>query len=103
MAGLASITTTEKWIGHRSEERKAVIGNITFSGIVGNDGLMSIDGVTANVSKSGACVYTRHKLEEGLTCSCCGKAVGNAARDARIVWSRRVSKQVFVAGILFAE
>ena len=103
MAGLALIATTEKWIGHRSEERKAVIGNIVFSGIVGNHGLLRIDGVTANVSKSGACVYTRQKLEKGLTCSCYGKAIGNTVRDARIVWSRRLGKQVFVSGISFSE
>jgi hypothetical protein len=99
----ASIATAEKWIGHRSEERNAVIGNIVFAGIVERHGLVSIDGVTANVSKSGACVYTRHKLEKGRQFTCYSKAFGNAASNARIVWSRRVSKRVFVAGISLSE
>jgi hypothetical protein len=103
LAGVASVATTEKWIGHRSEERKAVIGNIMFAGFAEKHGLISIGGVTSNISKSGACVYTRHKLEKEHIFTCYGKAFGNAARHAHIVWTRRVSKKVFVSGISFSE
>lgn len=103
LAGTASIATIEKWVGHRSEERSAIIGRIVFAGFLGREGLVSIDGVTANVSKAGACVYTRHKLEKGRKFTCYSKSFGNAARNARIIWSRRISRNVFIAGISLSD
>lgn len=93
----------EKWVGLRSEERKAVIGNVVIKGSSGDGGFMNIEGVTRNVSKSGACIYTSRNLEEGHRVTVCGKAFGNVSRRAKVVWRNRVSKRVFMIGISFTE
>lgn len=103
MPQIATIVAPEKWVGHRSEERKAVIGNVVIKGSSGDGGLMNIEGVTRNMSNTGACIYISRNLEEGHRVMVCGKAFGNISRRAEVVWRNRISRRVFMIGISFTE
>lgn len=100
MAHTVLAETIEEFVGHRAEERTHVVCNTVFTGSERNGGLVNIEGVTMNVSKSGACVYTRRKLERGMQFMVYGKSFGNLPRSASIVWCKRVSNKVFISGIV---
>ncbi|MBI5640132.1 MAG: hypothetical protein HZA17_06900 [Nitrospirae bacterium] len=100
MSQLATAVQTVQRIEQRIEERIPIIGNFLLfreSGL--DDNNINIEGVTSNVSRSGACVVTSRRLRKGIIYTVVGKALGDVPRNARIMWCRKIDKEIFGVGI----
>jgi len=83
----------------RSEKRYPVIKSFVYSDCahLGHSELMTA--MAANVSKSGACLYTEKQYGKGAVLTICSKAFGGVLRDAVVCWSRKVSEGIFKVGV----
>lgn len=98
MAPMTVAMQTDGLVKHRREGRKPLVGNIVLWGSSGDNGV-TIEGITANVSKSGACVYICQEISEGESFTVYGKAIGTSPRIACIVWCRQIAESIFKIGI----
>lgn len=102
MSQIASVVNNGVYSLQRMEERVELIGNSSLILDTREYGIVSIDGITSNVSKSGACVYISHRLEKGLELTLSGKVFGaRAGRGAKVVWCEQLDLSVFKVGISF--
>src|SRR6266545_2795760 len=85
----------------RVEEREPIIGNTVITGPFGNGSRDGFEGITANVSSSGACVYTCREVETGLAVTICSQVFGTSPKNASIRWCRKVTQEVFSLGLSF--
>ncbi len=102
MSDIASLPKNEMLSLQRRHERQTLIGRALLSGVVG-DSLMNLEGVTINISETGACVYLKNELAGGLEFLVSGKVFGMTARRGRVAWCEQVVDGVFKVGISFSS
>ena len=61
------------------------------------------EGVTADVSNSGACIHTDVAFEEGIEILIQSKAFGNVTRKATVKWCEKINKDIYRIGLAFSR
>jgi len=83
----------------RTEKRHPVIRSFVYSDCSHLGDLTLMTAMVADVSKSGACLYTQRRYGRGEVISVCSKAFGSELREATVRWIRLVSDGVYKIGI----
>ena len=96
-----SVTAVEKNVCIRTEERTPVIGNVFYNHSIVDNNQLFIEGVTANISLSGASIYTFTEIEEDVAIVLYGKVLGNAQKNAIVRWCEKVNNEIYKVGLSF--
>lgn len=99
MQSMMTEVRVEHKLERRLEKREPIIGSAYIIDPLKNDDGIRIDGVTANVSSSGACLYTCRAFDKGITITIYSKVFGELPRNANVVWCKRVQRGIFRIGI----
>ncbi len=85
----------------RKEKRTPIIGTILYTHPLISRDYKYFEGITANLSMNGACIYIYQKLQEDIQIEIHGKALGTSQRNALVKWCKRVDEGIYCAGICF--
>lgn len=96
-----SITAIEKNGCIRTDKRTPVIGNIFYTHSFVDSNQLFLEGVTANISLSGASIYTFNKIEVNVAIVLYGKVLGNVQKNAIVRWCEKVNNEIYKVGLSF--